>query len=294
MHKASKLFKLKKWLTLHDAAQYLTSVLGEPLGPPDVLRLALEGQLKLSVRFVDHELARRAFHPSLIEREARQDQWAREPLGVVDVGDGKGERRAVLGLPGDLTPFMWVQQTTTTLSAGEYDIPMIGAERLDVEREYERLSGGTPSALSSLGGAFVESETALFQLLDGRPLDEEQRRLFLEETGHEPDPTSPAACLPASRTFIVRVGALTAFTQKLDCDHDGPLDKPVAQRERTSLLTIIAALAKEADIDVSMPSKAAGQIEALTIEQGTRIAVRTVLGHLNRIQDALERSRKHS
>ena len=48
-------------------------------------------------------------------------------------------------------------------------------------------------------------------------------------------------------------------------------------------MTIIAALAKRAGIDVAKPSKAADSIEALTTDIGARVAARTVEDHLKRI-----------
>jgi hypothetical protein len=72
------------------------------------------------------------------------------------------------------------------------------------------------------------------------------------------------------------------------------LDKPLGERERATLLTIIAALAKAADIDISKPSKAAEGIEALTTDLRARVSARTVEDHLKRIPDAIERRRKAS
>jgi integrase len=66
-------------------------------------------------------------------------------------------------------------------------------------------------------------------------------------------------------------------------------DWAVGERERATLLTIIAALARSAGIDVSKPGTAGATIEGLTIDLGARVARRTVIHHLNRIPDALER-----
>ena len=55
----SKLFKLKKWLTITETADHLSIVFGEKVKESDVLRLALDGHLKLSVDFVNHANARR-------------------------------------------------------------------------------------------------------------------------------------------------------------------------------------------------------------------------------------------
>ncbi len=66
-------------------------------------------------------------------------------------------------------------------------------------------------------------------------------------------------------------------------------EKPLGERERTTLLTLIAALAQEAHIDIKMTSKAAGLIETLTSGMGARIAARTIEDHLKRIPVALEK-----
>lgn len=69
-------------------------------------------------------------------------------------------------------------------------------------------------------------------------------------------------------------------------------DKVLDARERTSLLIIIKALAENAKIDLSHVSKAAGQIEAMTVFAGARVAARTIEDHLKRIPDAFERKAK--
>lgn len=56
--KPSKLFKLKKWLTLNEAARHLSGICGEEVTVADILRLALDKHLRLSVNFVNHTSAR--------------------------------------------------------------------------------------------------------------------------------------------------------------------------------------------------------------------------------------------
>ena len=77
-------------------------------------------------------------------------------------------------------------------------------------------------------------------------------------------------------------------------DTTDPLDRPLEERERTTLLTIIAALALEAEIDISTPSKAGGIIETRTIELDARVSARSIEDHLKRIPEALERRGKTS
>ncbi|MCG5494410.1 hypothetical protein [Ectothiorhodospira variabilis] len=52
-----KLFKRKSWVTLEEAAQYLTSFSDENVHETDILRLALEGHLQLSVYLPNRVLA---------------------------------------------------------------------------------------------------------------------------------------------------------------------------------------------------------------------------------------------
>lgn len=108
------------------------------------------------------------------------------------------------------------------------------------------------------------------------------------------------------KDLFARAGVLTTTGEGNSAESEGivldnptkpsadGLDKRLGERERATLLTIIAALAEKAGIDVSKPSRAALAIEALTIEKGARVAARTVEEHLKHIPDALERKGKTS
>ena len=97
----------------------------------------------------------------------------------------------------------------------------------------------------------------------------------------------PAAGLPHDSVFVVRTDAISDFLAQLSENDDST--KPLGERERATLLTIVAALAAEAKIDITKPSKAAELIENLTTRHCVRVAARTIADHLNRIPDALER-----
>ena len=65
-------------------------------------------------------------------------------------------------------------------------------------------------------------------------------------------------------------------------------EKLLTNRERRTLLTIIAALAKAAKINIDAPGKAALFIEGLTAEMGTHVSKRAIEDHLKKIPNALE------
>ena len=62
--------------------------------------------------------------------------------------------------------------------------------------------------------------------------------------------------------------------------------------ERETLLIIIAALAKEAKIDITKKSKAGELIESLTQQIGSRVGATTIETHLKKISHALENRAK--
>ena len=67
-----------------------------------------------------------------------------------------------------------------------------------------------------------------------------------------------------------------------------PEEKPLSTNERNTLLVIIAALCREAQIDYTKPAKAAGMILHTADGMGVQIGETTIERHLKKIPDALE------
>ncbi len=65
-------------------------------------------------------------------------------------------------------------------------------------------------------------------------------------------------------------------------------EQSIATRERNTLLTIIAALCKDAGYDITKPAKTAGLIQSTAEKMGLSIGESTIEGHLKKIPDALE------
>jgi hypothetical protein len=62
----NKLFSLKKWLTLPETSKHLSILLGEDVSEADVLQLALDDRIKLSLNKVNGAYAQN-FHRILRE-----------------------------------------------------------------------------------------------------------------------------------------------------------------------------------------------------------------------------------
>jgi hypothetical protein len=69
-------------------------------------------------------------------------------------------------------------------------------------------------------------------------------------------------------------------------------EKPLSNRERDTLLTIIAALCKDAGYDSTKHAKTAGLIQSTAAGMGVSIGESTIEGHLKKIPNALAGRKK--
>lgn len=86
--------------------------------------------------------------------------------------------------------------------------------------------------------------------------------------------------------FVIEKGYYTPTAS------DDPVGKKLTNRERETLLVIIAALSKEAKIDISKVSKTGDLIANLTQILGAPIGATTIETHLKKIPEALQNRTK--
>ena len=164
---------------------------------------------------------------------------------------------------------------------GVWDVPMVGSAKSQIEQDYQWQRASLYVPKEAPVGALVEQDDLVYQV----PPDRGGSARLPSE-------------FPQGSVLVVRRPALDEFIRQLvpvQAPTSASLDRPLGERERATLLTVIAAFAKTAGIDVSQPSKASGQIEAMTTQAlNIRIPARTVENHLKAIPDALERRGKTS
>ena len=160
--------------------------------------------------------------------------------------------------------------------SGIWDLPMLGAEALDVEHMYQMETDGPEVTLIDLEGAFVERGAIVCQLQDdcenneycsgskasGERLEENirlenihsekaadlrarhvaARKKFLEErrTRGRDSYFYQAGALPKDAVYVVRTSAIRAFEQTVL--QQSSANKPMSQREETTLLNITGGL----------------------------------------------------
>ena len=247
----SGLLKLRKWLALPEAADYLSSTIRHNVEEGDIVRLALDGELQLSVNLL-------------------------EPMAAIQDSEGAklSEHRENI--------------------EGVWDLLLKGPVRLELQKRYRTMCGPPYVELDTREGAFVTGKKGVVYQLALPP--------FLKRVS---DPN--LSVLPVGTVLGVRRQVLDAAVASFALHSPGPegqqpsksaaadpLDRLLRKRERATLLTIIAALARAADIDISKASKAGAIIEAQIDQLGARVSGRTIEIHLKRIPDALERNSKTS
>lgn len=166
-----KLFNLREWLTVAEAARHLTSLFGEEVVEADVLRLALDGRLTLSVNFINHATARKGRIVTFTDAEllsAIESGVYPEHLKWSDIGAQVEAMKT--GIPAKEKPelmlldlriakdkYLTLEDKISSIS-GVWDMAMIGGEKLDVEHQYQLLTDGPCVTLSTLDGSFVQRE----------------------------------------------------------------------------------------------------------------------------------------
>jgi hypothetical protein len=259
-----KLFKLKKWLTVSDTAKHLTVLLGEEVSDADVLQLALDGLLTLSANFVNHATAYRA---------------TRVPLNEVPTIAGlHGEKVYIATRLNDGTGLKFDDQPIRI--TGVWDLPLLGAERLDVQNRVQSLLGGPGVDLLCLEGAFVSGgDGELFQL-----------QVHFDEAVTGRAGYYPAGGLPEDCMLVVRTEALRAFEQAMGDQTEG-VDRPLRTRERRTWLTVISALFNLARITPDAYGTAK-LIAGETDRMGTSVSADAIGKIIQQIPEALETRRK--
>jgi hypothetical protein len=219
-----------------------------------------------------------------------------------------------------------IDDDVTTIK-GIWDLSMIGAEQIDIEYQYQQITGGPEVTLQTMDGAFVErTDGTVFQLQTDFDDNEYQagstaqlealrrritnnnieqaeaqklldkhkqdRKEFLERraSNHNANNYFPAGGLPEDGVLVVRTEALQCFEQSIN-DSQQSLDKPLLTTERNTLLTIIAALCDHTRINYKERGTAA-QIARMTQKIGAPVSDDAIREALKKISNTLESSMK--
>lgn len=216
-----KLMKLKEYLTLEQAAVYLTAILNEPVTVADVLQLALDQYLTLSVHFVNGTMARpgKVVHYTYeqIQKFDATGDYPDDLNSTDDISAFLEVREAgypCSDIPKKLSSVQLDQDRWMTFENDEivkidgiWDLPMIGDESFNVKFKYQKVTGGPVVTLHDFHDTFVinnEDRACKLQVLP---------KMNMKADSYKPVPEDyfPAGGLPIDSVLVVRVAAIKAL-----------------------------------------------------------------------------------
>nr|WP_314658211.1 hypothetical protein [uncultured Pseudomonas sp.] len=279
-----KLIGLKDWLTLDEAAVYLTSVAEEAVTEADLIRLGLDNHLQLSLFLDDWLMVRTVEFETKVEDGVKViclGEAAAEPTRVEGVWDlaaygvavNELERlyRSAKGLP--------LKEKKLSLRTGLYlhdegktMVFEVLRMRLNVSfRSREESTAEIEHDSPSTGGGRTLVELSK----DDQDLVEEVNKLVMNGI-HELGPVIkerihsfyPALELPEQAILVVRRDELQAFAAK---HLGGSLKAELTPTERANSYQIMAVMAAMAGLDISKPYKAVGVLRKEAAARGLEL-----------------------
>ena len=314
----NKLFKRKKWLSVPDAARHLAILIEEEVTEADILQLALEDSLTLSVNFINKC---HALPGELIPINDAAYEEAPGSGGIESTRDYDGYTVKVNGVESHVLLF---NEGMTTLQ-GVFDLPMAGGERIEVLDRVQRLTDGPLVLELNNNGTYVrDTEGKFFQLhqhFEGnlfengstaqylaiedriftedivadtanhlRTLYAEQRKLLLarQEGMQSTGGYSMLQHLPMDSVLVVRTASLNQFLQSFDPAPNN-VEKPLGSKERDTLLRLVIGMAIDGyghDPKASR-SNTPKELADIMVEQGMSISDDTVRKYLKLAADTV-------
>lgn len=149
----SKLFQFKSWLTIEETANRLSTTLGERVSVADCLQLAVEGHITISA-ILDE--GRYAIAAQVIKNSQRRvfEKWIVENTneGAVIRTPAGDEFYTNEQLDYEYEDIERVSDVFR-INHGIYDLPMVGAESLDVMHEFDLSRDKVPREFHNMEGA---------------------------------------------------------------------------------------------------------------------------------------------
>ncbi|GIU13547.1 MULTISPECIES: hypothetical protein [unclassified Shewanella] len=314
----SKLFRLKDWLTLDEAVNHISNVLGEPITLADIYKFALDGHLKLSANFVNYAPAKKVM---LVKNEdVRFENIPNDNPAVRAVNHPKGAEGGISGSYRVKTVEDELFQIT-----GVWDLTMLGSERFDIEHRYHQETSGICVKEAFSSGVYLQQGDILCQLytsINRRPSSKEQSTSKKREikrglltlaspyVNHRPNISESngnsnsehdqsvydtvnyyaVGLDEEENVLVIRTAEVTRFIQSLE---DTPQEaKPLHDKERTTLLVLLASILNKANFDLNERG-VAGKIRRATESNNTPVSgetIRNLLPHLRDIAELKQRN----
>lgn len=230
----SKLFKLKEWLTIQESASHLTVLFGEDVTEADILRLALDGHLIISIRFVNQIKVYRGVVVPVGEarRKPMSNKVMQEFEKMASLYNNQPfkyeEPPLVYCGPKINDKEVFETERNPEWVKGVFDLPLISDDKAGIEHRYQLKIEGAKLNMPFLPYVVVED-------LDG------VRFLISDEMSLGDAWVLSGDSLPDEAQLVVRTKALQELENSIN-GFSTVSEKPFATTERNTLLKQIGAI----------------------------------------------------
>ncbi|MCD9556771.1 hypothetical protein GRJ22_10035 [Photobacterium carnosum] len=287
-YQMSKLFKLKKFVTLEEAKTHLSGALEEQLSVADIYRLALDGHLTISVSFLGiitmspgrifEDTANNGSPEMIISKGMAVGEDLKEPYSIIKMS----------GFPMSLREWLFFG-SEIMYADGIWDLSMLGQEYEYIESLYHKEAGGVGGFDGFSGrikAVVLKRSDSFCKLKDiHRPLGipEQEVASFIDNAKNN----DFFDCLQMDRyphLLVIKTEELTRFIQSLQDEPEPLVEKPLTTVERNKLLMFTSIFLKELKIDPSCKG-ITSSISLMADQAGVAISENTIRKYLNQIND---------
>jgi hypothetical protein len=242
----SKLFKLKEWLTVPDAAKHLTNMFGEDVTVADVLMLAIDGHLRLSIRCINPvKLLRGQIVPVQVAKRKPMSpkvMAAIEDMASFKHGAATKFKESPMVFCGAEINRENVFEScgTPEYLRGVFDLLLIGDDRLAVEDKHlKAMAAGEVDYLADLGRHGIDWNFMSQSVLE----DAAGNHYMFENSGDTDYWIATGDPLPKDAMLVVRTEALREFEQSLANEQGARVEAKKPPTDNKLIETIAALLA---------------------------------------------------
>lgn len=298
----NKLNNIREWLTLNEAVNRLSDEFSD-VTLPGIYQLVLDGRLKISINFINIVKLKKI---KLIK--SKDVKYTKiSPSGLPFIPNG-----GFFYVPDSnmhrISKDYWMQEIDNEIisARGVFDLLMIGAGRFDIENRYYQCTSDVSVDIPAMSGIYLQRGDSFYQLQfffkddesNDKEGDNKLSLVFEDSKINLSEVTSELELLPrrmprpflASRLddykniLVVKNSEIMQFIKSVE---EKPKDKILKTNERNSLLILIAALCKNADIDWNLRGIATS-LMAMTENLGTPLSDETIRKILKDIDNAVE------
>lgn len=242
--------QLKKWLSLDDASNYLSALLSAPVEPKDVLQFALENHLGLSINFT---------------KVVNVMEVVISPFSEITTGHSLDNFGHV-----NFEDKSYHVSTSPQLIKidGVWDLKVFGGGEDYLKARLLNFLEESPQPHHTNSNIYIERDSKTYCLYEKQSDYDENNSLLIldafleniikiENIGLDDGYYKPMSTIPSHAFLVVSRSSLNEFEQKIqeanmqpDNIENKAAQKKIDPRLHTTLLIIIAALAKKIGIDI--------------------------------------------